>query len=184
MRSCSRSDCRIVIRTLRLAVLLLGVFLAAPLAARAASCTTQPVSDRLAGADIAFVGRVVSQQPVQRANGIPQYDYTFSLSHGVKGSLPARVTVRSAKLVDLSGVALTPSFHEDVGVLATHGVGGALVTSACGVVDAVALLDAGDPPKGSGIKVLIGLVIAALVIGYSIRRLKKRDGAPRPNPLG
>jgi hypothetical protein len=36
---------------------------------------------------------------------------------------------------------------------------------------------------GGGIKVLIGLVIAALVVGYSIRRLRKRGGAPRPNPL-
>jgi hypothetical protein len=167
-----------------LVAVLAAVVLALPVAASAASCTTDSVQDRLAGAQIAFVGRVVSLRPLAHADGIPRYDYVFRVSHAVKGAPPTVVTVRSAKLVDLSGVALTSSFHEDVGVLATRGVGRTLVTSECGVVDAVALLDAGDPPKGSGIKVLIGLVIAALVVGYSIRRLKKRGGAPRPNPLG
>ena len=155
-----------------------------PSAARAASCTTQSVKDKLAGADIAFVGRVVAQRPLPQANGLPQFDYVFTVSHAVKGVPPARVTVRSARLVDLSGVPLTPTFHEDVGVLAGRVKGGRLVTSSCGLADAVTLLDASDTPKGGGIKVVIGLLIAGLVILYSVRRVKKRGGAPRPNPLG
>ena len=68
-------------------------------------------------------------------------------------------------------------------MIASPGAGGRLVTTSCGLVDAGSLLGAADAPKGGGIKVLIGLIIAALVVGYSIRRLKKRGGAPRPNPL-
>jgi hypothetical protein len=171
----------------RLRLLLAGgvvAVLSLPSAASAASCTTVAVKDKLAGADVAFVGRVVARNPLPRANGIPQFEYVFSTSHVVKGTQAGRVTVRSARLVDLSGVALTPSFHEDVGVLAGRGVGGALVTSSCGLVDAVTLLDESDHPKGGLIKVAIGLLIAASVIGYSLRRLRRRGDAPRPNPLG
>ena len=162
----------------------LAAALLLPSAASAASCTTQSVQDKLAGADIAFVGRVVAQQLLPQGRGLPRFDYVFTVSHPVKGAPPPRVTVRSAKLVDLSGVALTPTFHEDVGVLAGRIKGGRFVTSSCGLADAVTLLDAGDAPKGGGIKVLIGLLIAGLVILYSVRRVKKRGGAPRPNPLG
>jgi len=171
-------------RRLLLSLALTGVVFAAPVSAYGASCLTAPVGDRLAGAEIAFVGRVVAVKSIPDTSGIAQFDYSFVVSHAVKGAPPTHLTIRSAKLVDLSGVALTPTFNEDVGVLASRGPGGSFLSSACGVVDAVTLLDASDPPKGSGIKVVIGLVIAALAIGYSIRRLKKRDGAPRPNPLG
>ena len=168
----------------RLALAAFAAALLLPSAASAASCTTQSVQDKLAGADIAFVGRVVAQRPLQQANGLPQFDYVFTVSHAVKGVPTARVTVRSARLVDLSGVPLTPTFHEDVGVLAGRVKGGRLVTSSCGLADAVTLLDASDAPRGGGIKVVIGLLIAGLVILYSVRRVKKRGGAPRPNPLG
>jgi hypothetical protein len=167
--------------------LMLAAFVGAlllPAAASAVSCSTESVKDKLAAADIAFVGRVVSQRPLPRANGIAQFDYVFAVSHPVKGAPAARVTVRAAKLVDLSGVELTPTFHEDVGVLAGRITGGRLVASSCSLVDAVTLLDEADAPKGGLIKVAIGLVIAVLVIAYSLRRVKKRGGAPRPNPLG
>jgi hypothetical protein len=49
-------------------------------------------------------------------------------------------------------------------------------------VDPVTLLDASDTPKGGAIKVVIGLVIAGLVILYSVRRLKKRRNFPPPHP--
>lgn len=170
-------------RIARIGVALLFAAVALPAGAQAKSCVTDPVKDKLAAADVAFVGRVVSQRPLQQATGVPQFDYVFTVSHPVKGAPAGRVTVRAAKLVDLSGVALTPVFHEDVGVLAGRGTGGTLVASSCSLVDAVTLLDAGDAPKGGLIKVAIGLLITALVIGYSIRRLKRRGGAPRPNPL-
>jgi hypothetical protein len=169
----------------RLVLAALAAVLLLPAAASAASCaSSESVQDKLAGADIAFVGRVVAQRPLPRGNGLAQFDYVFTVSHAVKGAPLARVTVRSARLVDLSGVALTPTFHEDVGVLAGRIKGGRLVTSSCSLADAVTLLDAGDVPKGGGIKVLIGLLIAGLAILYSVRRVKKRGGAPRPNPLG
>ncbi len=171
-------------RVARLGALFFLAVVAWPAVAQAKSCLTDPVKDKLAAADVAFVGRVVSQRPLQEAKGVPQFDYVFTVSHPVKGAPAGRVTVRAAKLVDLSGVALTPGFHEDVGVLAGRGKGGTLVASTCSLVDAVTLLDVSDSPKGGLIKVAIGLLIAGSVIGYSILRLKRRGDAPRPNPLG
>jgi hypothetical protein len=173
-----------VVRLARIAALLSLAALVLPLAAHAESCVSASVKDKLAGADVAFVGRVVSQRPVPRANGLPQFDYTFGVSHAVKGAPSGRVTVRAARLVDLSGTELTPTFDEDVGVLARRVAGGKLVASSCSLVDAVTLLDESDHPKGGLIKVAIGLVLLVLVLGFSVRRLKRRGGAPRPNPLG
>lgn len=165
--------------------LVLAVFVTALLLPSVASAVTCPgsITDRLHNADVGFAGHLISITPVAANGGIAQFDYRFAIDKAAKGPLGKETTVRAVQLVDLENRPLTSSYHDTVGVIASPGAGGRLVTTSCGLVDAGSLLGAADAPKGGGIKVLIGLGIAALVTGYSIRRLKKRGGAPRPNPL-
>ena len=165
--------------------LVLAVFFTALLLPSVASAVTCPgsITDRLHNADVGFAGHLISITPVAANGGIAQFDYRFAIDKAAKGPLGKETTVRAVQLVDLENRPLTSSYHDTVGVIASPGAGGRLVTTSCGLVDAGSLLGAADAPKGGGIKVLIGLGIVALVIGYSIRRLKKRGGAPRPNPL-
>ena len=165
--------------------LVLAVLVTALLLPSVASAVTCPgsITDRLHNADVGFAGHLISITPVAANGGIAQFDYRFVIDKAAKGPLGKETTVRAVQLVDLENRPLTSSYHDTVGVIASPGAGGRLVTTSCGLVDAGSLLGAADAPKGGGVKVLIGLGIAALVIGYSIRRLKKRGGAPRPNPL-
>ena len=133
-------------------------------------------------ADVAFVGHLVSVRPLAGGGGIARFDYRFAVDKAAKGVLPAQVTVRAAQLVDLDNRILSSSYHDAVGVIASP-AGGRLVTSSCGLVDAGSLLGAADAPKGGGIKIVVGLVILALVLALSFRRLRRRGDAPPPNPL-
>ena len=166
--------------------LVFAICAAALLLPSAASAITCPgsITDRLHGADVGFAGHLLSVTPVAANGGIKQFDYRFAIDKAAKGPLGKEATVRAVELVDLDLRPLTAAYHDTVGVIASPGAGGRLVTTSCGLVDAGSLLGAADAPKGGGIKVLIGLAIAALVVGYSVRRLKRRGGAPRPNPLG
>jgi hypothetical protein len=159
-----------------------GAFMLAPEAARAADCPNQSVGDRLDAADVAFVGRVLSRTAVSGA-GIAQFDYRFIVFQSVKGDALRYRTVRAQRLVDLDGRVLLPSSKIDVGVVATRSPSGTLVTSSCGLVDAGSLLGAADEPKGSGIKVVIGAVILALVLAYSVRRLRRKQRDAHAPPL-
>jgi hypothetical protein len=166
----------------RLVLFACAAALLLPSAASAITCRGS-ITDRLHNADVGFVGHLISVTPVAANGGIKQFDYRFAIDKAAKGPLGKEATVRAAQLVDLDLRPLTAAYHDTVGVIASPGAGGRLVTTSCGLVDAGSLLGAADAPKGGGIKVLIGLVIAGLVVWYSIRRLKKRGGAPRPNPL-
>jgi hypothetical protein len=53
--------------------------------------------------------------------------------------------------------------------------GARIVTRSCLLTDPGALLATSDEPRGDAIKIVIGLVILALVIAYSVRRLKRRE---------
>jgi hypothetical protein len=53
--------------------------------------------------------------------------------------------------------------------------GAELVTESCLLTDPGALLSVSDEPRGNGIKVVVGLVILAAVLAYSIRRLRHRQ---------
>lgn len=166
----------------RLVLAMCAAALLLPSAAGAITCPGS-ITERLHNADIGFAGHLLSVTPVASNGGIEQFDYRFAVDKAAKGRLGKEATVRAVQLVDLEDRPLTASYHDTVGVIASPGAGGRLVTTSCGLVDAGSLLGAADAPKGGGIKVLIGLAIAALVIAYSIRRVKRRGGAPRPNPL-
>jgi hypothetical protein len=152
----------------------------------AATCPDESIKTKLEGADVAFVGGLLSRTSVPGA-GVAQFDYRFVVHQTVKGDLARNVTVRAATLVDLDGHELTPTSDVDVGVLATS-TGGRLVTSTCGLVDAGSLLGVADEPRGGAIKVGIGIVILAIVLLYSLHRLRRRNagasgrGAPPQRP--
>jgi len=161
----------ILIRVLIAVVLL---WLAVPATAWGANCRLDTsVKDKLDGADVAFVGRVLSVTRVPGNTGIARFDYRFRVDRSVKGAIGARATVRAAKLVDIDNQVVTPS-NVTIGVLATR-AGGRLVTSSCSLVDPGSLLGASDEPKGGLIKVAIGLVILGVVVAYSLRRLRRRQ---------
>ena len=159
-------------------VLLLAALLALPLAApaRAVSCFQESVKDKLDGADAAFVGRVVSVQPVARDTGVALFDYRFAVLRPVKGQLAERVTVRAAKLVDIDAHDVTPASHADIGVLVSA-VNGRFVASSCSLVDPGSLMGASDEPKGTLIKVAIGVGFLGVILAYSFRRLARRRAA-------
>ena len=52
--------------------------------------------------------------------------------------------------------------------------GAQLTTESCLLTDPGALLSVSDEVRGNGIKIVIGLVILALVLAFSIRRLRRR----------
>ena len=72
-----------------------------------------------------------------------------------------------------------------IGLLLTQSPEGAWLASACSVVNPGALVVEGGEPRGGVIKVAIGIVILALVLGWALLRLRKGKrpnlpGAPQP----
>jgi len=62
---------------------------------------------------------------------------------------------------------------EALGVLANLD-GAELVTESCLLSDPGTLLATSDEPRGDGIKVIVGILLLALVLAYSVRRLRHR----------
>ena len=153
----------------RLAALVLAALVLAP-AALALDCPNVPLDERLDAADAAFVGRVTAERAASTGTV-----YRFVVDQNVKGPVGREVEVRSAtRLVD---AADTPIIHDEaVGVLANLS-GAELVTESCLLTDPGALLSVSDEARGNGIKVVIGLLILAAVLAYSIRRLRQRRAA-------
>jgi hypothetical protein len=136
--------------------------------ASALTCPEIPADQRIAGADIAFVGRVVSERGARGDQRV----YRFAVDQVVKGPVGAEVEVHAVRLTDLDG---RPIAHDSpVGVLASTGAGGNLVTGSCSLVEPGSLLAETDEPRGMWIKVVIGVVILAAVLAYSWRRLRQR----------
>ena len=151
---------------LRLVAVGLAALVVAP-AARALSCPNVPLDERLDAADAAFVGRVTAERAVGEA-----YVYRFVVDQNVKGPVGREVEVRSAtRLVDATDRPIVRD--EALGVLANLS-GAALTTESCLLTDPGALLSVSDEPRGNGIKIVIGLLILAAVLAYSIRRLRHR----------
>ncbi len=143
----------------------------------ALACPNIPLEERLQAADVAFVGRVTEERPGAADAGVV---YRFVVDQRVKGSIGREVEVHAADpLVD---AADEPLVHDEaLGVLARL-AGAQIVTESCLLTDPGALLSTSDEPKGDAIKIVIGLVILALVLAYSVRRLKRRE-LPRRSSL-
>ena len=151
--------------------MLLGVLAAALLVvggARAVTCPAIPLEQRLEGADVAFVGRLLSERPAQGQ----QRAYRFTIDQAVKGPVGREVEVHAVRLTDLGDRRLERDVA--VGVLASTAHGGSLVSSSCSLVDPAFLLATADEPRGAWIKVVIGVLILGAVLVYSLRRLTRR----------
>jgi hypothetical protein len=150
--------------------------------AGALTCPQLPAEQRLAGADVAFVGRIVAER---RAAGGRRV-YRFAVDQRVKGPIGSEVEVQAVPLTDLDG---RPIAHDRaIGVLASAQSGGTLVTGSCSLVDPASLLATADEPRGMWIKIAIGLVILGAVLAYSWRRLRQRrheldEARPGGSPL-
>ena len=137
--------------------------------ALALDCPNTPLEERLAAADAAFVGRVTDERLVPDDATV----YRFVVDQKVKGPVGRQVEVMSAlPLVDAADKSVV--HDEAIGVLANLD-GARLRTDSCLLTDPGALLSVSDEVRGNGIKVVIGLVILAGVLAFSIRRLRNRQ---------
>ena len=142
--------------------------------ALALDCPNVPLEERLATADAAFVGRVIDERPATAGSGVA---YRFVVDQRVKGPVGREIEVSAAeRLVDAADQPLVRD--EAIGVMANL-AGAQLTTEPCLLTDPGALLSVSDEPRGNAIKIVIGLVILALVLAYSIRRLRRRELPPR-----
>lgn len=136
----------------------------------ALSCPNIPLEERLAASDAAFVGRVTAERSA--ANGSGRI-YGFVVDQRVKGPVGREVDVLAGRrLVDAADVPLV--HDEALGVLANLS-GAQLTTDSCLLTDPGALLSVSDEVRGNWIKVVIGLVILACVLAFSVRRLRRRQ---------
>ena len=138
----------------------------------ALDCPNVPLEERLRAADAAFVGRVTDERP---GTGEGR-SYRFVVDQRVKGPVGREVEVRAEeRLVDARDEPVV--YDEALGVLAELD-GATLVTESCLLTDPGALLSVSDEPRGNAVKIVIGLVILALVLAYSVRRLRRRQAQP------
>jgi hypothetical protein len=151
----------------------LALMAAAP--AQALECPAIPLEQRLESADGAFVGHVTGERP---APGFPgQRIYRFAVEQKVKGPLADVVDVRAPRLVDSTD---KPVIHGDsIGVLVEL-QGAAVTTRSCQLADPGGLLEVADQPRGTGIKVGVGVVILAVVVVYSVLRLRRKQPVAPP----
>jgi hypothetical protein len=146
----------------------LTLLLATP--AAALECPGIPIEQRLERADGAFVGRVTSRRP---APGLPgRFLYRFAVEQHVKGPIGDVVDVRAPRLVDAQDKPVRGD--ASIGVLVELD-GAAVTTRSCQLADPGGLLAAADQPKGTGIKVGIGIVILVAVLLYSVLRLRRKQ---------
>ena len=134
----------------------------------ALACPNVPLEERLEDADAAFVGRVTERRVAADA-----VVYRMLVDQPVKGPVGREVEVRSGEpLVDDLDEPVV--LDEALGVLARL-EGARLVTESCLLTDPGALLSTSDEVRGNGIKVVVGLGLLALVLAYSVRRLRARQ---------
>ena len=138
-------------------------------------CKLAPLEDQYADADAAFVGRLLSERP--DGDGGRRL-YRFAVDRVLKGPLGREVDVSAPLLTDRDG---TPLAHDaPVGVLASL-AGASFTTTSCGLIEPGSLVSASEPQRGQPIRLVIGLVFAALVVGFALVRLRRRQ---RPAPRG
>ena len=144
--------------------------------ALALGCPNVPLDERLSEVDVAFVGRVTAERP-STVGGRRVYE--FLVDQNVKGPVGREVDVDAqTRLVDPRN---NPLLHDQaLGVMGDLD-GARIVTESCLLTDPGALLAASDEQKGNAIRLVIGILILAAVLTYSIWRLRKRGqgGVPR-----
>ncbi len=149
--------------------------------ASACVCADTPLSQRLDEADAAIVGRVVAERSGE-VQGAPVRLLTVEVDQRVKGDVDRTIVVRSPSGSDCD---VEVPLDEAIGLLLTTSPEGTWLASACSVVDPGPLVAEGGEPRGGVIKVAIGIVILALVLGWALLRLRKGKrpslpGAPQP----
>ena len=168
--------------------LALALSLALPADASACVCASIPLAQRLDDADAAVVGRVRGY--ANSGSDVSQRVLTFDVDTRVKGDVEGQVAGIEARRILVRvplgtdcDVTIEPG--TTTGLLLTRLPTGGWYATACSVVDAGRLVAAGGEPRGTAVKVAIGLAILALVLLWSLRRLKKGTrphlpGAPGP----
>ena len=140
--------------------------------ASALTCPNVPLEERIAGADGAFVGRIAERRAAAPDGSEARFVYRFLVDQKVKGPLGREIDVRAALLVDANDHPLP--LDTAVGVLLAR-EGAAWSTGSCNVTDPGALLSTADEPRGNSIKIVVGVLILAVVLIYSYRRLGRRS---------
>ena len=140
-------------------------------AAQAYTCPQTPLAKRIAEAEAVFVGRSTGFTAVA-GDGIPQRLYRFEVDQEVKGDLGRTVSVR-IPVKRVNGGQAVP-VDVAAGILMSR-ANGEWFTTRCGITDPGAVLAEVDQPRGNAVKLAIGIVILGAVLGYSIRRVKRRD---------
>jgi hypothetical protein len=138
----------------------------------ACTCMRGSIDERLDAADAAVVGRLVSQE-TRMLRGARQQLLTFEVDQRVKGDVEKTIVVRSP-------AACAPPVDPDrvTGMLLQRAPDGGWLGSLCSRVTPAELVAAGGEPRGTVIKVAIGLVILALVLWWAFRR-RARGTRPR-----
>ena len=151
-------------------------------------CADVPLDRRLDDADAAVVGRVHGYGETDA--DVPARVMFFDVDTRVKGDVEGQV-----RGVDARRIVVQVPLHTDcdvtvergtsTGLLLTKLPSGAWYATACSLVDPGRLVAVGGEPRGGAIKVVIGLAILALVLLWSVRRLRKGTrpqlpGAPEP----
>jgi hypothetical protein len=125
-------------------------------------------------ADGVFVGHQTGFTTVE-SGGVALRDYRFVVMQKVKGDFKDAVTVR-IPAPGATGGQLIPA-GVDAGVLMNQAKDGTWFTTRCGITDPGAVLAEVDVPKGNAVKLLVGIVILLSVVGYSVRRVKRKNAS-------
>ena len=163
---------------LALVALVLGVAgTAAAADAEACACVNTTLRERLDASDAAVAGQVLAER-VAEVNGEPVKLLTFEVEQRVKGGVGGTIEIRSPSGTDCD---VDIPRNEAIGLLLTEAPDGAWLATQCSAVSAAALVVEGGEPRGTAIKVAVGLVIVAIVLLWALRR--RRTGA-RPDLPG
>jgi hypothetical protein len=164
-------------------VIVAGLALAAVAAgeAGACACVSAPLRERLDASDAAVAGRVVGERTTE-VRGAPVKVLTFEVEQRVKGGVGGTIEIRTPSGTDCD---VEVPRDEPIGFLLTEAPDGAWLATTCSVVSAAALVVEGGEPRGTTIKVVVGLVILGLVLAWALRRRRKGvrpdlPGAPAP----
>ncbi len=149
-----------------------------------AACPTPDEStlpQRLADADAAVVGRVVAVRH-GALRGLPQRVLTIDVDQNVKGGPPKKIVVWTPSG---TGCDLTVAENEDIGLFLTKTPDGRWVATGASLANPGRLVVIAGEPKGSGIKVVVGVVFLGIVLLWALSRRRRGvrpelPGSPEP----